>query len=579
MEWIEGSTFQEVIEANVQNPIALADLAERWIKMLGALKKHSIAHGDLQHGNVLIAGGDFRLIDYDGMFVPSFAERTSHEVGHRNYQHLARTEKDFGPYLDNFSGWAVYMTLIAVSIDSSLWGRFGGGEEHLLFRKEDFDQPRYSRLFRSLQHLKDDRIQRYLPLFRSYLGMKLSSIASPADVIGVPVTRREPNRFQVPSWSRDSQLGLFTAKATSDLNPSRSESAGGVAVADAPMSNTDLPVRPPMVTESSEIAETEPIEALPFTPSVKSERVLLSFYAAFMVALLGFVSRGNLPGVEGIFLLMTGLGCVAVCLTFSYVTLEQVRTKAVLWLFLELRRSRCEAADYGVARMSDWIPRLELKESQKLRHLGAKDIDYVRQEKDRVVEVKRTLVSWVDELNLRRNDLDRAEAAEEAQMLQELRARHDLLLREGEFLSTVRTEHLRKRDLKKLLEWRKLIAELTQAGPPKALPAAEHSRIRKRYDLERRSVRRSETFARAAASKKILKIRQKCKRQHEALETKRTALRERFERRKQRLHRAIGLSMNWLGGERQELFREVREIDRYRDVRFPKYLLRLLGVA
>ena len=135
MEWIEGSTFHEIIEKNIQSPNILANLAERWLKMLAALKKHGIAHGDLQHGNVLIAGGDFRLIDYDGMFVPSFAGKASHEVGHRNYQHPARTESDFGAHVDNFSGWVIYLTLMAISIDPGLWSRYGGDQEHLLFSK------------------------------------------------------------------------------------------------------------------------------------------------------------------------------------------------------------------------------------------------------------------------------------------------------------------------------------------------------------------------------------------------------------------------------------------------------------
>src|SRR5204863_3447178 len=98
------------------------------------LRKNNIAHGDLQHGNVLIARGDFKLIDYDGMFVPALAGRASHEVGHRNYQHPGRTESDFGIQLDNFSGWMIYLTLVALSIEPGLWSRFGQGDEHILFK-------------------------------------------------------------------------------------------------------------------------------------------------------------------------------------------------------------------------------------------------------------------------------------------------------------------------------------------------------------------------------------------------------------------------------------------------------------
>src|SRR5215475_11330089 len=34
------------------------------------LELKGIAHGDIQNGNVMVAGGDIKLIDYDGMFVP-----------------------------------------------------------------------------------------------------------------------------------------------------------------------------------------------------------------------------------------------------------------------------------------------------------------------------------------------------------------------------------------------------------------------------------------------------------------------------------------------------------------------------
>src|SRR5205823_6939694 len=156
---------------------------------------------------------------------------------------------------------------------------------------------------------------------------------------------------------------------------------------------------------------------------------------------------------------------------------------------------------------------------------------------------------------------------------------HEQLIKEGDFLSTVPAHELTKRDRKKMLKWRKFVDDLAQAGPPKVLPADERSRIRRRYELERRSVRRSETFARAAAGKKILKIRRTCKHRHERLEIRRTVVRRRFERRKQLLARTITASTNWLDGERSELGRLGREMDRYRDVRFPKYLLHVLGVG
>ena len=66
-------------------PDTLLSLAKVWVRMMADLKAVSIAHGDLQHGNVVVVGDQLRLIDYDNMFVPGLAGKQSNECGHRNY--------------------------------------------------------------------------------------------------------------------------------------------------------------------------------------------------------------------------------------------------------------------------------------------------------------------------------------------------------------------------------------------------------------------------------------------------------------------------------------------------------------
>jgi hypothetical protein len=106
------------------------------------------------------------------MYVPALWGECSHEVGHRNYQHPLRTESDFGPYLDNFSAWVVYVSLIAVAADPGLWKQFGGGDESLLFRRRDFEQPDASDVLRALERHRDEQIRSAIALFKSllYLG-------------------------------------------------------------------------------------------------------------------------------------------------------------------------------------------------------------------------------------------------------------------------------------------------------------------------------------------------------------------------------------------------------------------------
>lgn len=144
MQWIEGTLLGDYVAAHRHDPAALRDLSERWLDMLGQLERRSIAHGDLQHGNVLVVGGELRLVDYDWMFVPALGGRISHEVGHPNYQHPARTGQHFGSYLDRFSGWVIYLSLLALQRCPVLWDELAAGDECLLFRRADLACPQQS---------------------------------------------------------------------------------------------------------------------------------------------------------------------------------------------------------------------------------------------------------------------------------------------------------------------------------------------------------------------------------------------------------------------------------------------------
>jgi|GEM_PF-2134483 len=153
MEWVQGETLDKFVGDHLSDSTMLGSLATRWVRMIAELEKANLAHGDLQHGNVLIVNNDFKLIDYDGMYVPPFAGRfaTSHELGDPNYQHPRRTGYDFDSRLDRFSAWVIYLSLVALSEDPHLWRKTDGGIDHLLLRGEDLKNPQSSLLFNLLQ--------------------------------------------------------------------------------------------------------------------------------------------------------------------------------------------------------------------------------------------------------------------------------------------------------------------------------------------------------------------------------------------------------------------------------------------
>lgn len=148
MEWVEGDTLDRYIERILNDQLELRRLADQWLGLIQQLKRWKIAHGDLQHGNILVSSGQLRLVDLDGMFVPSMSQRGSHEIGHPDYQHPGRDENFFNYDLDNFSALVIYVSLIGLAEDPNLWNLYH--EENLIFCAKDFKEPYSSRLFDQL---------------------------------------------------------------------------------------------------------------------------------------------------------------------------------------------------------------------------------------------------------------------------------------------------------------------------------------------------------------------------------------------------------------------------------------------
>jgi hypothetical protein len=143
MEWIDGHSMDVYLDRVVGNPQALTYLAKMWINALRSLRDHGLAHGDLQHGNILIDSASMlRIVDLDGMYVPAMEGWSAAELGHRHYQHPARAEHHFGATLDNFSGLVIYLSLLALKESPDLWGLYH--DENLILVKEDFEDPEHS---------------------------------------------------------------------------------------------------------------------------------------------------------------------------------------------------------------------------------------------------------------------------------------------------------------------------------------------------------------------------------------------------------------------------------------------------
>jgi len=151
MQWIDGPTLDLYIDEMINRREVLLHLSQEWLKLVAALNEAGIAHGDLQHGNIIVEHGTLRLVDHDGLFVPEMEGWRSSEVGHQHFQHPRRDATYFDATLDNFSSLVIYLTLISLMECPALWSEHH--DENLLFTKSDFQNPSSSTLFEKIKDI------------------------------------------------------------------------------------------------------------------------------------------------------------------------------------------------------------------------------------------------------------------------------------------------------------------------------------------------------------------------------------------------------------------------------------------
>jgi hypothetical protein len=189
MEWIDGPTLDLYVGEMLQRRDVLLHLADEWLRVVSAFAAAGVAHGDLQHGNVIVEHGQLRLIDHDGIFVPAMNGWPACEVGHQHYQHPQRSAEQFDANLDNFSSLVIYLSLLALAERPSLWDEYH--DENLLFTRTDFIDPANSTLFAKIREIGTEHNRLANVLAESAAGSP-SAVPRLADLVQAP--------SRLPSW-------------------------------------------------------------------------------------------------------------------------------------------------------------------------------------------------------------------------------------------------------------------------------------------------------------------------------------------------------------------------------------------
>ena len=205
MDWIEGDTMETYIANNYSDNYAMSMLCYRFCKMAAWLRSQPFAHGDIKPDNIIVrSDGTLTLVDYDGMFVPAMKGQKSPTIGTKDFSHPLRSIDDFDETIDDFALATIALSLKAISLDSSLFDRFGASDR-LLFSANDYLYLSKSQVLTALQGLlADEGMGTLLSLFLlAYAKKSLSMCSFRAFVVQKPKEKRKGETFSTKVTDED----------------------------------------------------------------------------------------------------------------------------------------------------------------------------------------------------------------------------------------------------------------------------------------------------------------------------------------------------------------------------------------
>lgn len=241
MEWIDGRTLDAYVGHLVERHDvgALQVLATNWRHHIRRLQIAGFAHGDMQHGNVLVdTASALRLVDFDGSWVAELeGEPPPNETGHPNYQRTGRT---WGRWMDTFPGLVIYTGLLVLSRRPDAWQALHNGE-NILFCHGDFRAPFSTRAWRLLATIHDPDVAHLVERLQHCCDPRWNVEGSLEELLGRQRTIIQPS----PPAVEDDPDAPWWERAASSAGPAR-------------WTGSAMPPPPPKLTPDSGATRTPP---------------------------------------------------------------------------------------------------------------------------------------------------------------------------------------------------------------------------------------------------------------------------------------------------------------------------------
>ena len=610
MEWIEATGLIPFIEKYLWEPVVIADLAEKFARMVRDLSVLNIAHGDLQHGNLLVTpSGELKLIDYDGMFVPSLAKIGACEKGHVNYQSPTRTMSTWGPYLDNFSAWIIYTSLVALTIDPTLWSLLHNpGDEALLFHSIDYQDPRNSRALLALAQSSKPALHALRTVLCDVWVPEVRAVP-PLALDDLPQLEGQPASSALSS----PRLAPAVTSTVPRVIPDWVTDAQAVTRVDAPQPSSD---------SSWVTGHLPPLPPVAFSSSRLGARVLASIFLAVIAAAGLSAGLGLLPAIAA-----GATSCLAVLVFVVFTMVLFLRTpewRAKHGKLIIFKECRAEASKIAreIAKLDAARKDVDSREQKTVNTVGGRADKARAAEQKELAGVNTRLASQIQRLQRQKSSLQSNEDRETANALRLLQEQHVnahlgvafihsakipgigpalvrslaangvmtaadftgitysagpragsqqalIRLRNGNY---VHPHGVGEKKAYALDSWRRALEMQARVTQPSRLPSAQAQAIRAKYIQQRQNLANEEQAAQARASFELKQISQKWMQTHTSISAELVSARQAFAQERTQANAQLSAAQKHASTTTWQRDLAAREISAHRNVNYLRYL-------